>query len=48
MIRQLDWYIAPLLNPDGYAYAHHKDGVSGQRTFDGDKFAIDGSVARRR
>jgi len=27
-IRRLDWYIAPLLNADGYAYAHHKDGVS--------------------
>jgi len=28
MLGQLDWYIAPLLNPDGYAYSHHKDGVS--------------------
>jgi len=27
-LSQLDWYIAPLLNPDGYAYSHHKDGVS--------------------
>jgi len=27
-IRRLDWYIAPLLNADGYAYSHHKDGVS--------------------
>lgn len=25
-IHDLDWYIAPLLNPDGYAHAHHKDG----------------------
>jgi len=41
-IRQLDWFIAPLLNPDGYAYSHHE--VSRRATY-GDKFAIDGSLA---